>query len=47
MDKAKADAVVEFRVSQPFYDTRGAYYSDRFDDYLKQVGVAYPDLDLT
>lgn len=47
MKKAKADAMAEFRASQPFFDTCSAYYGDWFDDYLKQVGSVYLDLDLS
>nr|POE80585.1 hypothetical protein CFP56_14993 [Quercus suber] len=47
MDKAKADTVVEFRVSQPFFDACGTYYGDGFDECLKQVEAAYLDLDLS
>ena len=47
MDKAKADAMAEFRVSQPFIDACDVYYGDAFDDYLKQIGFVYPDLDLS
>lgn len=46
MDKAKVDVVAEFQVFQPFFNACGTYYSDGFDDCLKQVGVAYPDLNL-
>ena len=46
-NKAKADAVVEFRVSQPFFDMCGAYYGDGFDECLKQVEAAYPKLNLS
>lgn len=47
MDKAKDDAVAEFWVSQPFFDVCNAYYDGKFDDCLKQVGAAYPDLNLS
>lgn len=47
MDKAKADAIAEFQVSQPFFDTCGAYYGDGFVEFLKQVRSIYPDLDLS
>lgn len=47
VDKAKANAIMEFRVSQPFFDACGIYYGDGFDDYLKQVGYVYLDLDLS
>ena len=46
-NKAKADAVAEFPVSQPFFDMCGAYYGDGFDECLKQVEAAYPNLDLS
>lgn len=47
MDKAKVDAVAEFQLSQPFFDTCSVYYGDRFNNCLKQVGAVYPDLDLS
>lgn len=46
-EKAKADAVPEFRLSQPFFDACGVYYGNRFDDCLKQVGSVYTDLVLS
>ena len=46
-EKAKADAIVEFRASQPFIDSCAIYYGDGFKDCLKQVGSVYPDLDLS
>ena len=46
MVKAKVNAVVEFQVSQPFFDTCDIYYGDGFDNCLKQVGVVYRNLDL-
>lgn len=39
--------MTEFWVSQPFFDVCGIYNGDGFDDFLKQVGVAYLDLDLS
>nr|POE62467.1 hypothetical protein CFP56_26398 [Quercus suber] len=47
MEKAKANAMVEFRISQPFFDACGIYYGDEFEDCLKQVRAAYPNLDLS
>lgn len=46
MEKAKVDAVVEFWTSQPYFDACSVYYGDEFDDFLKQVGFVYLDLDL-
>lgn len=39
--------MVEFRISQPFFNACGVYYSDEFKDCLKQVKSAYPNLDLS
>ena len=47
MEKAKADTLAKFRVSQSFFDARSVYYGVRFDNYLKQVEFVYPDLDLS
>ena len=47
MEKVKADAVAKFRASQSFINACAIYYSDGFEDYLKQVGSVYPDLDLS
>lgn len=47
MERAKANALVEFWTSQPYFDVCGVYYGDRFDGCLKQVGSIYPDLDLS
>ena len=35
MDKAKADAVVAFQISQPFFDECSVFYDEGFDNYLK------------
>ena len=35
MVKAMVNAVVEFRVSQPFFNTCDVYYGDGFNDCLK------------
>ena len=44
---ARADAIEEFKASQPFIDACAVYYSDRFEDCLKLVGSIYPNLDLS
>ena len=46
-DKAKAVTMAEFHVSQPLFDPCDTYYGDEFDECLKQVEAAYPDLDLS
>ena len=47
MERAKADAMVEFKASKPFIDACAIYSGDGFEDCLKQVGFVYPDLNLS
>ena len=47
MKKARADVVAEFHIFQPFFDACGIYYGERFEDCLKQVRAAHPNLDLS
>ena len=47
IEKVKADAMAEFKASQPFIDACTFYYGDGFEDCLKQVGSVYPALDLS
>lgn len=35
VDKAKADAVKEFKYSQPFFDLLGSQYGKSFEDFRK------------
>ena len=42
-----ADAVRDFKASQSFIDSCARYYGTGFDDCLKQVASAFPDLDLS
>ena len=47
IERAKVDAVADFKASQPFIDACVIYYDDGFEDCLKQVGFVYPNLDLS
>ena len=47
VETARADAIAEFKASQPFIDSCVVYYSDEFEDCLKQVKSVYPHLDLS
>ena len=47
MEKAGADTVQEFKASQSFIDSCAEYYGTGFEDYLKQVESAFPNLDLS
>ena len=44
---AGADAVRDFKASQSFIDSCAGYYGTGFDDCLKQVASAFPELDLS
>ena len=49
-EKAKtvgADAVQKFKTLQSFIDSCADYYGTGFDDCLKQVASAFPELDLS
>ena len=47
MERTRANAVTEFKASQPFIDSCAFYYGDGFKDFLKQVKSVYPHLDLS
>ena len=42
-----ADTVRDFKASQSFIDSCAGYYGIGFDDCLKQVASAFPELDLS
>ena len=46
-ETAGTDAVQKFKTSQPFIDSCADYYDTGFDDCLKQVASAFPELDLS
>ena len=45
-ETARTDAVQKFKTSQSFIDSCADYYGIGFDDCLKQVASAFPELDL-
>ncbi|XP_065634362.1 uncharacterized protein LOC136069584 [Quercus suber] len=47
LETVGADAVEKFKASDAFIDSCGSYYGTGFDDCLKQVASAFPDLDLS
>ena len=47
VETVKANAITEFKASQPFIDVCVVYYDDGFEDCLKQVKSIYPHLDLS
>ena len=44
---AGADTVRDFKATQSFIDSCAEYYGTGFDDCLKQVASAFPELDLS
>ena len=47
VETAGTDAVQKFKTSQSFIDSCDDYYGTRFDNCLKQVASAFPELDLS
>ena len=47
LQTAGVDAVRDFKASQSFIDSYAGYYGTGFDDCLKQVASAFPELDLS
>ena len=47
VETVRTDAVQKFKTSQLFNDSCADYYGTRFDDCLKQVASAFPELDLS
>ena len=47
LQTAGADAIRDFTVSQSFIDSCAKYYGTGFDDCLRQVASAFPELDLS
>ena len=47
LQTAETDAIRDFKVSQSFIDSCAQYYGTGFDDCLRQVASAFPELDLS
>ena len=47
LQTARADAIRDFKRTQSFIDSCAEYYSTGFDDCVKQVTSAFPELDLS
>ena len=47
VETAGTDAIQKFKTSQSFIDSCADYYDTGFDDCLKQVASAFPELDLS
>ena len=47
VETTKTDVVQKFKTSQLFIDSCADYYGTRFDDCLKQVASAFPELDFS
>ena len=46
-ETARTDAIQKFKTSQSFIDSCAEYYGTGFDDCLKQVALAFSELDLS
>nr|POE71697.1 hypothetical protein CFP56_48600 [Quercus suber] len=47
VDKAKANAIEEFKDSQPFFDLIGSQYGEDFEDFCKQAVLLFPSVDFS
>ena len=47
VETAGTDVVQKFKTSQSFIDSCADYYGTRFDNCLKQVASAFPELELS
>lgn len=41
MDKAKADAIEEYKNSHPFFNLLGSQYGEGFEDFRKQAAICF------
>ena len=47
VETARIDVVQKFKISQSFINSCADYYGTSFDDCLKQVASAFPEMDLS
>lgn len=47
VDKVRAKAIVDFQVSQSYYDELGIQYDDDFEDFCKQATLLFPGMDFS
>nr|POF07557.1 hypothetical protein CFP56_47022 [Quercus suber] len=47
VDKAKANAVAEFKDPQPYFNELGILYDNDFEDFCKKVILLFPDLEFS
>lgn len=47
LQTAETDAIRDFKASQSFIDSCAQYYGTGFDNCLRQVASAFPELDLS
>ena len=45
--QVKEDAIREYRGSNAYLTELGGTYADGYDEYLRQVKISFPDLDLS
>ena len=47
IDKAKANAVEEYKDLQPFFNLLGSQYGEGFEDFRKQAVALFPNVDFS
>lgn len=47
MDKAKADAIKEYKNSHPFFNLLGSQYGEGFEDFRKQAAAFFPNMEIS
>ena len=47
LDRAKADAVEEYKDLQPFFNFLGSQYDEGFEDFRKQVVAFFPNMNFS
>ena len=47
LDRAKADAVEEYKDLQPFFNLLGSQYDEGFEDFKKQVVAFFPNMNFS
>lgn len=47
VDKAKADAAVEYKYFQPYFDELGVQYGEGFEDFCKLAIASFPGLEFS
>ena len=47
VDRLRADAIVEFQTSQPYFDELRVQYGNEIKDFCKQMTIFFPSVDFS